>query len=384
MMKISCIIETPRDPYGRYAFALLKLGLSVALMGMLCLTLPLYLPASEVNAGLIVVVCLPALLYFPGIMSLLDSFLDGGKEAIGPIKRVVTLLFALAVPVVLVCAALPYFEPDPSTGNYPNVQLPFFMAGSFLALLLAIVDALAYGFSNRQKSLVHGGSPLKNPKREAYWKLPMRDVLYATFMALRVDPRLDIFGFLDGKEVELNGKSGAYLTTLSGALEKLGDGWAADFGKTLQENSRLFGKDPRYVMAVAMGERSLKKASFFAPVPPIALASICVILSASAFSYGNDLPTYVYFLGSLFIGLLFSGWLHFHSVIGAEQALPSFDHYAWIILLAVNLVCFGLYFALPPLGSVILLALLALVDLGLGAYRIYVLSNLGKLVEVPS
>ena len=191
-------------------------------------------------------------------------------------------------------------------------------------------------------------------------------------------------GFLDGKEVELNGKSGAYLTTLSGALEKLGDGWAADFGKTLQENSRLFGKNPRYVMAVAMGERSLKKASFFAPVPPIALASICVILSASAFSYGNDLPTYVYFLGSLFIGLLFSGWLHFHSVIGAEQALPFFDHYAWIILLAVNLVCFGLYFALPPLGSVILLALLALVDLGLGAYRIYVLSNLGKLVEVPS
>ena len=70
------------------------------MMAALSLFLPLYLPASKADPGLLIVVCLPTLIFASGFLGLFDAFFDGGKEVIGPFKRVVTLFLALALPVL--------------------------------------------------------------------------------------------------------------------------------------------------------------------------------------------------------------------------------------------------------------------------------------------
>ena len=92
------MVSTPGDPYWRYGYAVLKLGLSVFIMAALSLILPLYLPASKADPGLLIVVCLPTLIFASGFLGLFDAFFDGGKEAIGPFKRVVTLFLPSPFP----------------------------------------------------------------------------------------------------------------------------------------------------------------------------------------------------------------------------------------------------------------------------------------------
>lgn len=163
--------------------------------------------------------------------------------------------------------AIPYFQIDPESGVYENSQLATFMGVGFLVLLFAIVDLLAYGVSNRQKVLKDPNSHFYFRKGERYWKIPLAEPLYGAFAALHADPEVDIFAFLDGEEVELHGPAGADLAALHAPLNRLGEGYAGDFRKLLEENRPLFGKNPRDVMALAMGEKSLKKAAFLASIP---------------------------------------------------------------------------------------------------------------------
>ncbi len=67
-------------------------------MAAISLILPLYLPASKPDPGLLIVVCLPTIIFASGFLGLFDAFFDGGKETIGPFKRVVTLFLPSPFP----------------------------------------------------------------------------------------------------------------------------------------------------------------------------------------------------------------------------------------------------------------------------------------------
>ncbi len=102
------------------------------------------------------------------------------------------------------------------------------------------------------------------------------------------------------------------------------------------------------------------------------------MLAASSFLYGNDLPVYVYFLLFLFAGFFFSGWMRFGLIVGALRVLPSYDTYLSVAALALSLLAYGLCLALPALASTLVLAFVALLDLGFMGLRIFAFSKISK------